>query len=82
MMVGAWAFADVIDPRYGDAPQCSLCRTYVAGKLWLPPHRVRLVEGTKTTAPGDVIGGPGIDARASLTSWSAGLVNHRDVDAR
>ncbi|HYS98642.1 MAG TPA: hypothetical protein VEM94_09600 [Candidatus Dormibacteraeota bacterium] len=29
---------------------------------WLPPYRVRLVKGTKSYAPGDLIDGPGMES--------------------
>jgi len=60
MMVGPWAFADNVDPvNYGEAPRCPACGDFIGMREWLPPYRVRLVEGTKTSAPADVITGPG-----------------------
>jgi hypothetical protein len=62
-MSGAWAFADNVDPvNYGDAPRCPACGKVIGMKPWLPPYRVRLVGGTKTSAPADVITGPGVDS--------------------
>lgn len=60
MMIGAWAFAEPIDPVYGAAPRCPSCGTFVANRPWLPPYRARLVRGMKSAAPADVITGPGI----------------------
>lgn len=65
MMTGDFAFADVIDPEYGDAPQCSSCGEYIGSLKWLPPHRIRLVKGMKSYAPGDIISGPGCEAMMS-----------------
>ena len=65
MMVGEWAFADVIDPVYGDAPRCPSCGIFIEMKKWLPPYRIRLVKGTKSYVPGDLISGPGTDLMAS-----------------
>ncbi len=65
MMVGEWAFADVIDPVYGDAPKCPSCGDFLGMKEWLPPYRIRLVKGTKSYIPGDLISGPGTDLMAS-----------------
>jgi hypothetical protein len=60
MMAGPWAFADNVDPvKYGEAPRCPSCGAWIGMKPWLPPYRVRLVEGTKTAAPADIITGPG-----------------------
>jgi hypothetical protein len=59
MMVGPWAFAMVVDPQYGDAPRCPSCGKYISMRPWLPPYRARLKAGTKSSAPGDVITGPG-----------------------
>lgn len=59
MMVGAFAFAMVVDPQYGDAPRCPSCGKYISMRVWLPPYRARLTAGTKSSAPGDVITGPG-----------------------
>ncbi len=59
-MTGEWAFADVVEPIYGDAPSCQSCGAWLGMKTWLPPYRVRLVKGMKSYAPGDVISGPGI----------------------
>jgi len=61
MMTGEWAFGDVIDPKYGPAPQCPSCGTYLGMLTWQPPYRVRLVKGTKSYAPGDLISGPGME---------------------
>jgi hypothetical protein len=60
MMVGEWAFADVLKPRYGDAPRCPSCDTFIDMKPWLPPYRMRLLKGTKTLKPADVVTGPGM----------------------
>jgi hypothetical protein len=57
---GAWASADVVNAAYGEAPRCSSCGRFIGLRPWLPPYRVRLVEGTKTSAVADVIGGPGV----------------------
>lgn len=65
MMVGEYAFADVIDPRYGQAPKCPSCGAYLGMRKWLAPHRVRLVKGMKSFAPGDIIDGPGCEAMMS-----------------
>jgi len=62
MMTGDWAFADVIDPKYGDAPRCPSCGDFIGLLTWLPPYRVRLVKGMKSYEPGDVISGPGMSA--------------------
>lgn len=60
MMVGRWAFADHVDPvTYGQAPRCPSCGRWIGMKPWLPPYRVRLVAGTKTPKPADIITGPG-----------------------
>jgi hypothetical protein len=60
MMVGPWAFAASVDPvNYGEAPRCPSCGGWIGMKPWLPPYRVRLVKGTKTPAPADIITGPG-----------------------
>jgi hypothetical protein len=60
MMAGPWAFADNVDPiNYGEAPRCPSCGEWIGMKRWLPPYRVRLVEGTKTPKPADIITGPG-----------------------
>ena len=59
-MVGPWAFADNVDPvNYGEAPRCPACGDFIGMREWLPPYRVRLVEGTKASTPADVITGPG-----------------------
>ena len=55
MMVGPWAFADLVDPVVGDAPRCPSCGEFIGLLPWLPPYRIRLVEGTRTAAPADVI---------------------------
>jgi hypothetical protein len=60
MMVGPWAFADPVEAVYGEAPRCPSCGTFIAGRPWVPPYRVRLIKGMKSAAPGDVITGPGI----------------------
>jgi hypothetical protein len=57
---GAWAFADTIDAAHGEAPRCPSCGKFIGLRPWLPPHRVRLVEGTKASAPADAITGPGL----------------------
>jgi len=70
MMAGPWAFADTIDPtHYGDAPRCRACGRFIGMKPWLPPYRVRLVAGTKTSAPADVITGPGFDGFIASESF-------------
>jgi hypothetical protein len=59
MMIGPWAWAEEVDPVYGNPPCCQSCGTTIANEPWLPPYRVRLVKGTETDAPADVITGPG-----------------------
>lgn len=62
LMNGDWAFADVADDaRYGDAPQCPTCGSWIGMKKWLPPYRIRLVKGMKSYEPGDIIHGPGCE---------------------
>src|ERR1700674_1145394 len=65
MMIGEWAFADVIDPVYGGAPKCPSCGRFLGMLEWLPPYRIRLVKGTKSYIPGDLIDGPGAELMAS-----------------
>jgi len=73
MMIGAWAFADPVNPVYGDAPRCPSCGRYIASKEWMPPYRVRLVEGTKTKAPADVITGAGFGGFIASERFVAAL---------
>jgi hypothetical protein len=62
MFVGEWAYADTLAPRYGDAPRCPSCGKFIGMLPWLPPYRVRMLTGVKTSAPGDVVTGPGFES--------------------
>jgi hypothetical protein len=62
MMVGDWAYADTLAPKYGDAPRCPNCGEPLGMKTWLPPYRARLFKGVKTSTPADVITGPGFES--------------------
>jgi hypothetical protein len=59
MMVGPWAFADVVDPIYGKAPRCKVCGQLIGMRPWLPPRKAKLSAGTKTREPADAVTGPG-----------------------
>lgn len=69
LMVWAFAFAEPSDDaKYGDAPRCPACGRYIGAKRWLPPYVISLVEGTKTSAPADVMTGPGIGPDSFIAS--------------
>jgi hypothetical protein len=59
---GDWAYADILAPKYGDAPRCPSCGKAIGMKAWLPPYRARLFKGLKTSTPADAITGPGFDS--------------------
>jgi hypothetical protein len=59
MMIGPWAFAELVDPVYGAAPRCQACGTFIDNEPWQSPYRIRLIKGKETNAPADVITGPG-----------------------
>jgi hypothetical protein len=59
MMVGRWAFAEVVDAVYGRAPRCERCGQLIGMRPWLPPYKAKLSPGTKRAEPADVITGPG-----------------------
>jgi hypothetical protein len=59
MLIGPWAWAEDVDAVYGDAPRCQSCGTSIGNEPWLPPYRTRLVKGTETYAPPEMITGPG-----------------------
>jgi hypothetical protein len=61
-MSGDWAYADILAPKYGDAPRCPSCGEFIGMKPWLPPYRARLFKGVKTSTPADVITGPGFES--------------------
>ena len=68
-MTGALAFAEVTDDaEYGDAPRCPACGKFIGANVWLPPYKVQFVEGTMSSAPGDLVGGPGIGPDNFLAS--------------
>lgn len=71
MMVGRWAFAYNIEPEYGEAPRCPSCGRWIGMKPWLPPYRIRLVEGTKSPKPADVITGPGFSGFIASERFAA-----------
>ena len=79
-MTGALAFAEAIDAEYGDAPRCPACGKFIGANVWLPPYKVQFVEGTMSSAPGDLVGGPGI--ASTVLQNRARTVEVRDRSAR
>jgi hypothetical protein len=71
MMVGDWAYADILDPKYGDAPRCPSCGEFIGMKPWLPPYRARLFKGLKASTPADVITGPGFNGFMASERFAA-----------
>lgn len=77
MMVGRWAFAELIDPVYGDAPRCPHCGKFIGMKPWLPPYRASLSAGTKASVPADVITGPGFTGFIAIDRFVADFERSR-----
>jgi hypothetical protein len=61
MMIGEWAYAEALNPVFGEAPRCPSCGKLIGMKPWLPPYRARLRKGTRTGTPPDVITGADFD---------------------
>jgi hypothetical protein len=59
MMSGPTAWAEPIGAKYGDGPNCPVCGEPIGSREWLPPRRIALRRGTRSTEPTDFIAGPG-----------------------
>lgn len=59
MMTGPTAWAEPIGAKYGDFPRCPECGAPTGMREWLPPRRIGLRKGTRSTQLTDFIAGPG-----------------------
>jgi hypothetical protein len=59
--IGPLPFSDKVEPILrGPGPRCAVCSSFIGGKEWLNPKRIRFEVGTRSRSrPGDVVFGSG-----------------------